>query len=104
MQDVPPFDTAKATAEIRVAGGFGQEQAEAIVGGMVRGTEHPATHADLERLGDKLQAAIDKLQAAIDGQTKELRVEVQRALNAQTWRYIGATGALLALMRWLFPA
>ena len=97
MQDVPPFDTAKATARIRVAGGFGQEQAEAIVGGMVRGTEHPATHADLERLGDKLQAAID-------GQTKELRVEVQRALNAQTWRYIGATGALLALMRWLLPA
>ena len=28
---------------------------------------------------------------------------MHKAINAQTWRYIAFTGAMLGLLRWLFP-
>ena len=47
------------------------------------------------------------LDSALEKQTQELRTEICKAINAQTWRYVTFTGAMLAamlgLVRWLFP-
>ena len=43
------------------------------------------------------------LDAALEKQTQELRTEIYKAINAQTWRYVAFTGAMLGLVRWLFP-
>lgn len=91
--DVPPFDTQKTAAEVRDAGGFSQQQADAIVTASVRATANLVTKAMLD--------------AALEKQTQELRTEICKAINAQTWRYVAFTGAMLGamlgLLRWLFP-
>lgn len=91
--DVPPFDTQKTAAEVRDAGGFSQQQADAIVTASVRATANLVTKAMLD--------------AALEKQTQELRTEICKAINAQTWRYVAFTGAMLGamlgLVRWLFP-
>lgn len=91
--DVPAFDTQRTAAEVRDAGGFSQQQADAIVTASVRATANLVTKAMLD--------------SALKKQTQELRTEIYKAINAQTWRYVTFTGAMLAamlgLVRWLFP-
>ena len=84
-REAPPFDTRSAAAEIRDAGGFSQKQAEAIVSGIDQATTNLVTRSDL------------------DQQTAELRTEIHKAINTQTWRFMAAMGAMLGLLRWLFP-
>lgn len=87
--DVPPFDTQQVAAEVRAAGEFSQQQADAIVRASVHATANLVTRTDL--------------QGALDRQTEALRTELHKAINAQTWRYVAFTGAMLGLLRWLFP-
>ena len=87
--DVPPFDTQQVAAEVRTAGEFNQQQADAIVRASVHATANLVTRTDLQN--------------ALDRQTEALRTELHKAINAQTWRYVAFTGAMLGLLRWLFP-
>lgn len=87
--DVPVFDTQQAAAEVRDAGEFSQQQADAIVRGAIRATANLVTR--------------DQMNAALDRQTAELRTEIHKSINSQTWRFVAATGAILGLLRWLFP-
>lgn len=89
--DLPPFDTRQSAAELREHG-FSQEQADAIVGADVHATAHLATKADLAAV------KVD-LEKAIAHQT----VEFHKAINSQTWRMAAMFGAMLGLLRWLFP-
>ena len=88
LPDLPPFDTQQAAAELREHG-FDQQQADAIVRADAMATVNLATRDDLK--------------AAMDKQTSELRVEFQKAINGQTWRFLTALGVMLGLLRWLFP-
>ena len=87
--DVPAFDTQKTAAGVRDAGGFNQQQADAIVHATVRATANLVTR--------------EQMNTALDRQTAELRTEIYKAINGQTWRFVAATGAMLGLLRWLFP-
>ena len=87
--DVPPFDTQQVAAEVREAGRFDQHQADAIVRAAVHATANLVTKTDLN--------------GALERQTEALRVELHKAINAQTWRYVAFTGAMLGLLRGLFP-
>lgn len=87
--DAPPFDTQQAAAEVRELGGFDQQQADAIVRGGVRATASLVTR--------------DQMNTALERQTADLRTEIHKAINGQTWRFVAATGAMLGLLRWLFP-
>ena len=63
-------------------------------------TANLATKADLD---NGLAALKKEMLAAMDKQTSELRIEFQKAINGQTWRFVAALGALLGLLRWLIP-
>lgn len=97
--DLPPFDTQQAAEKLREHG-FGQQQADAIVRADVMATANLATRADLDA---GLETLKNEMLAAMDKQTSELRVELQKAINGQTWRFIAALGVLLGLLRWLVP-
>lgn len=63
-------------------------------------TANLATKADLD---NGLTTLKNEMLAAMDKQTGELRVEFQKVINGQTWRFLTALGAMLGLLRWLFP-
>ena len=94
--DVPPFNTQQVAAEVRKAGAFNQQQADAIVRASVQATANLVTRTHLE-------SALERQTEALRGELKSLSIEMQKAINAQTWRYIAFTGAMLGLLRWLFP-
>lgn len=91
--DVPPFDTQQVAAEVREAGEFNQQQADAIVRASVHATANLVNRTYLE--------------SALERQTEALRTELHKAINGQTWRFVTYTGVLLGVMlgllRWLFP-
>ncbi len=66
----------------------------------VRATANLATKQDLENVKTALEKALEHQTEALQS---GLRVEVHKAINAQTWRFVAATGAMLGLLRWLFP-
>lgn len=94
--DAPPFDTQQVAAEVRKAGQFNQQQADAIVRASVHATANLVTRTDLDN-------ALERQTEALRGELKSLSIEMHKAVNAQTWRYIMFTGAMLGLLRWLFP-
>jgi hypothetical protein len=81
---------------VRAAGEFNQQQADAIVRASVQATANLVTRTDLEN-------ALERQTEALRGELKTLSIEMHKAVNAQTWRYIMFTGAMLGLLRWLFP-
>ncbi len=59
------FDTQQLVRELRTAG-LPQEQAEAVVLTIVKAQTELVTHADLERLENKMDRRMDGLDAKID--------------------------------------
>ena len=94
--DIPPFDAQVVAAELRNEGGFDARQADAVVRATVASTANLATRTDIATLKTDLEHAVSNAK-------KDAQTEVQKALNSQTWRYLGLTGAMLGLLRWLFP-
>lgn len=56
---------------------------------------------------DQALAVIHETRTGILGTETDIHraiADIHKAVNAQTWRYVVFTGALLGLLRWLFPA
>lgn len=108
MEDVPAFDTAKVAAHLRKHGGFDEPQAAAIVDATVRATAGLVTRnhfdAAMEKQAHLIEAAMEREALKASKAFTTIERDLARTINAQTWRYIGAVGAILALFRWVIPA
>lgn len=92
------FDTLKATKVLKKAG-FEEAQAEALVSILATALSTVATKADLERLGERLEAKIDRIEERLDA-------KIDRLGNLMTIRLgallVAGIGVLIMIDR-LFP-
>lgn len=88
--DLPPFDTQQVVERLHKEGGFEMGQASAIGSALVAATQRLATKRDLEPL-------------ATNSELQKLATDIQKSINAATWKFLGGVSVISAVFRWLIP-
>jgi hypothetical protein len=93
LPDLPPFDTRQVVERLQERG-VESAQAGAIVDALVDATQRLVTKRDLEEATKTL---------ATTSALETLATDIQKSINAATWKFLGGVGVILAIFRWLLP-